>query len=328
MTKTYKMTAVGSPILDILASVSDDFLQQENMIKGQMKLVTAQESEFLYQKVTPQTQQSGGSAANTAAGFASLGGACAFMGLIANDLFGEQFSNDIQQVGVDFKPEILDGRGPTGSCIVCISPDSERTMATHLGVAVYLTPDALDVETIRNSDITFLEGYLFLQEMGLETMQAAALMAHTAGKQVALTLSDPFCVQMKRDVIEDYITGHVDILLANEDEVKLLFETDDFDHAIAQLPKHVELAVVTRGAGGAWVVEENKIDKVPCAKVMQVVDTTGAGDLFAGAFLYGITHGMSNVEAAQLGNQCAGLIIQQIGARPQKPLQQLFLSAA
>lgn len=325
---TYKITAIGSPILDILAHVDDDFLLQENLVKGQAKLVTAEESAFLYDKITVVKQQSGGSVANTAAGFASLGGDCAFIGLIADDLFGQQFKADIQQVGVDFKPEILKNLGPTGTCIVTITPDSERTMATHLGVAVHLTPDAIDVATIRDSEITFLEGYLFLQEMGLDTLQATALMAHTADQTVAMTLSDPFVVQMKRDVIADFVKGHVDILLANDDEIKLLYETDDLNEAITKLQQDVTLAAVTMGANGCIVVTEDSQHHVPCAAVPQLVDTTGAGDLFASGFLYGITHGLDPVAAAQLGNQCAGLIVQQIGARPQKPLQQLLLSAA
>ena len=328
MTLSYKITAIGSPILDILSYVDDAFLQENNQVKGQASLVSQADSAFLYEKVKVETQQSGGSVANTAAGFASLGGACAFIGLVANDLFGDQFAHDIQQVGVDFKPEILQDRGPTGTCIVMITPDGERTMATHLGVAVHLAPDALDMMTIRNSEITFLEGYLFLQDMGLETLQAAALMAHTAGNKIALTLSDPFCVQMKRDVIAEFISGHVDILLCNEDELKLLFETDDLDAALAQLPEHVELAAVTRGAQGSIIVTESGNIAVSCAPVAQLVDTTGAGDIFASGFLYGITHGMSPADAARLGHQCAGLIVQQIGARPQQPLRHFVLSAA
>lgn len=324
----YKITAIGSPILDILANVEDDFLIQENMVKGQARLISADESTFLYEKITVVTQQSGGSVANTAAGFASLGGNCAFIGLIADDLFGQQFKADIEQIGVDFKPEILKDMGPTGTCIVTITPDSERTMSTHLGVAVHLTPDAVDVATIRDSEITFLEGYLFLQEMGLDTMQAAALMAHTADRTVAMTLSDPFVVQMKRDAIADFVKGHVDILLANEDEIKLLYETEDLGEALIKLQQDVSLATVTLGPKGCIVVTEHGQQHVPCAAVPQLVDTTGAGDLFASGFLYGITHGMEPVAAAQLGNQCAGLIVQQIGARPQKPLQQLLLSAA
>lgn len=325
---SYKITAIGNPILDILAYVDEDFIQQENLAKGQARLINAQESEFLYGKLKVETQQSGGSVANSVAGFASLGGKSAFIGVIANDMFGEQFSSDIQNVGVTFKPEVVEGRGPTGSCLVAITPDGERTMSTHLGVSGHMTPDAIDMMTIRDSEIVFLEGYMFLQDMGLETMQAAALMAHTADRKIALTLSDPFCVQMKRDIIADFVTGHVDILLCNEAEVKLLFETDDLNHAVAQLPEHVELAVVTCGSQGCIVVRPGQIDRVPGQKVVQVVDSTGAGDLFAAGFLYGITHGMDEVSAAKLGNQCAALIIQQIGARPQKPLQQLLLSSA
>ncbi|HEY1095940.1 MAG TPA: adenosine kinase [Alphaproteobacteria bacterium] len=325
---SYKVTAIGNTILDILAYVDEDFIQQENLVKGQAKLINAQESEFLYNKLKVETQQSGGSAANSIAGFASLGGKSAFIGVIANDMFGEQFTSDIQDIGVTFKSEVIDGRGPTGTCLAMITPDGERTMSTHLGVSVHMTPDAIDMMTIRDSEIIFLEGYMFLQDMGLETLQAAALMAHTADRQIALTLSDPFCVQMKRDIIADFITGHVNILLCNEAEVKLLFETDDLNHALAQLPEHVELAVVTCGEKGCIIVQPGQIDRVPAAKVIQVVDSTGAGDLFAAGFLYGITHGMDKVSAAKLGNQCAALIIQQIGARPQKSLQQLLLSAA
>jgi sugar/nucleoside kinase (ribokinase family) len=327
MTHRYKMAAIGSPILDILARVDDDFLMTHNLVKGQAKLVSADESEFLYQKLTVEKQQSGGSVANSAAGFASLGGACAFMGVIADDLFGQQFTSDIENVGVTFKPEVLKGRGPTGTCMVSITPDGERTMATHLGVAVHLTPDAVDMVTLRESEITFLEGYLFFQDMGLETMQAAALMAHTADNKIALTLSDPFCVQMKRDVMLPFITGHVDILLCNEDEIKLLFEHDDLNYCLDQLTDHVELAVVTCGDKGCIVVEPGRIDRVVGEKVTNVVDTTGAGDLFAAGFLYGITHGLDNIAAAKLGNQCAAHVIQHIGARPEIQLQNLLKAA-
>jgi sugar/nucleoside kinase (ribokinase family) len=327
MSNQYKISAVGSPILDILARVDDDFLLTHHLVKGQAKLVTSDESEFLYPKIKVERQQSGGSVANSAAGFASLGGRCAFMGVIADDLFGQQFTHDIEQVGVTLKPEILKDRGPTGTCIVLITPDGERTMATHLGVAVHLTPDAIDVSTIRDSDIVFVEGYLFFQDMGLETMQAAALMAHTAGNKIALTLSDPFCVQMKRDEMMNYITGHVDILLCNEDEIKLLFQNEDLNYCLDQLTDHVELAVVTCGDKGCIVVQPGRIDRVAGEKVAQVVDTTGAGDLFASGFLYGITHDLDVIAAATLGNQCAAQVIQHIGARPDMPLQNLLKAA-
>ncbi len=324
----YKLTAIGSPILDILAMVDDDFITAENMVKGQTRLISAEDSAQLYNNITVNTQQSGGSAANTAAGFASLGGACAFIGMIANDLFGQQFTSDITGSGVDFKADIVTERGPTATCIVAITPDGERTMSTHLGVAVHLAPDAVDVATIRDSEIVFLEGYLFLQEMGMDTLQATALMAHTADRRIALTLSDPFVVQMKRDAIADFVEGHVDILLANEDEIKLLFETDDLDAALNALSKQVTLAVVTCGADGCIVVTEQMVRAVPCEPIANVIDTTGAGDLFASGFLYGLTHGLDIIEAAALGNQCAGVIVQQIGARPQQPLRQFVLSAA
>jgi sugar/nucleoside kinase (ribokinase family) len=325
MTATrYDVLGIGNAIVDVLARTDDDFLVAQKMPKGSMSLIDEPRAKAIYQAMGPATKASGGSAANTIAGVASFGGRAAFVGKVKEDELGRAFTHDIRAIGVAFDTPAAKDGPTTASCYIFVTPDGERTMNTYLGAAQNLSPADVIDNDIADSSITYLEGYLWDPTDAKEAFRKAAKVAHGAGRTVALTLSDSFCVDRYRaEFIELIKGGTVDLLFANEHELKSLYETGDFDAALEALKKDAKLGVVTRSEKGAVVVGSGKTDAVPVFPVQRVVDATGAGDLFAAGFLHGYAKGLPHADSARLGALAAAEVISHIGARPQKKLADL-----
>ena len=321
MSAAFDVLTIGNAIVDVLSSTEDTFLSTNGLIKGSMRLIDDPEAHRLYDLIGPAIVVSGGSAANTAAGIASLGGKAAFIGKVRNDQLGTFFTHDIRAAGVTF--DVAPSRdGPaTARSFILVTPDGERTMNTYLGACVTLSPTDIDEKLVAASEITYLEGYLWDPPEAKDAFVKAARVARGAGRKVALTLSDSFCVDRHRESFRDLVASDVDILFANEKEIVSLYETVGFDDALQRAKAAAELVVLTRSGAGSVVVRGSEFHVVAAHRVERVVDATGAGDLYAAGFLYGLTHGMSLVEAARLGSLAAAEIISHIGARPQKPLK-------
>jgi len=321
---TYDVIGVGNAIVDVLSPTEDGFLTQHGLDKGRMTLIDTDRAAALYDAMGPCIEASGGSAANTLAGIASLGGNGAYLGKVRNDPLGGVFSQDIKAIGVDYQtPPATDGAA-TARCLIFVTPDAQRTMQTYLGISVELGPDDIDEGAIADSRITYLEGYLFDPPAAKQAFVKAAEISHAAGRKVALTLSDPFCVDRHRAEFMHLISGHVDIVFANEEETKSLFEVDDFDAAVQRIRGHCDIAALTRSEMGSVIVAGNDIHVVDAAPVGKVVDTTGAGDLFAAGFLYGLTRNRSLVDCGRIGGLAAAEIIGHYGARPEVSLAKLL----
>jgi len=320
----YDVLGIGNAIVDVIARAEDDFLIQHGMNKGTMALIDEPRAEAIYASMGPAIEISGGSGANTIAGVASFGGRAAFVGKVKDDELGRAFAHDIRAAGVAFDtPPASDGPS-TARCYVLVTPDGERTMNTYLGAAQDLHPNDVDPDVVTGAAITYLEGYLWDPPHAKEAFRKAASIAHGAGRKVALTLSDAFCVGRYRDEFLNLMrTGAVDLIFANESELKSLYETADFDTAVAALRKDVKLAVVTRSEKGCVVVSGEKNEAVEAAPIDKLVDATGAGDLFAAGFLVGLARGQDHRSAARLGALAAAEVIQHLGARPETSLQDL-----
>lgn len=330
----FDVVAIGSALVDVLASASIDDLRRFDMAKGSMTLVDLARAAMLYEQMGPAVEVSGGSAANTAVGVAELGGRAGYVGKVAADELGEVFLHDITAAGVTLgrtsrvepSHDPADDRA-TGRCLVLVTDDGERTMATHLGVASTMGPEDLDEDFVAQAQVVYLEGYLWDLGPAKAAMRRATEVAHAADSLVALTLSDPFCVQRHQREFLELLHGEVDVLFANEDEIMLLFATESFDDALGAVAETGILAALTRGAAGSVVVAASGPVHVPAEPVEHVADTTGAGDLFASGFLYGLTHGMDPESCARLGGLCAAEVISHIGARPQADLRRLGSAA-
>lgn len=316
----YDVIGIGNAIVDIIARCDDEVLTKLDLPKGNMQLIDAEQADRLYDGMGPAVEISGGSAANTCAGIAALGGKAAFTGSVKDDQFGKVFHHDLNAIGVDFDTPYAPGDTPTARCLVFVTPDGERTMNTYLGACAELGPEDLDEAKIRNAKVTYLEGYLFDPPRAKEAFFQAATIAKQAGNRVALTLSDAFCVERHRDDFLKFIRRDVDILFANEDEVKALYQTDEFETAAEYARYDVELAALTQGIEGSFIMHGNAATAVPSFKVEEVVDTTGAGDLYAAGFLHGFTQGLSLEICGSLGSLAAAEIISHIGARPEADL--------
>jgi len=323
----YDVIGIGNAIVDVIAQADDAFLAKENMAKGGMALIDEPRAQQIYRDMGPGTESSGGSAANTIVGLASFGARVAFIGKVKDDPVGAVFRHDIRAAGVHFDtPPAKDGPS-TACCYVLVTPDGERTMNTYLGAAQNLSPADIDPKLIASGAVTYLEGYLWDPKDAKDAFVAAAKYAHEAGRKVALTLSDAFCVGRYRDEFLGLMRkGTVDIIFANEGELASLYQTDDFDKGIAQLRKDVKLAAVTRSEKGCVVVEGDATVAVPAAPIQKLVDTTGAGDLFAAGFLFGLARGADHKVSGALGCLAAAEVIQHIGARPQVSLKELAAS--
>ena len=320
----YDVLGIGNAIVDVLARTDDDFLVRQNMRKGAMTLIDEARATSIYDAMGPAVEISGGSAANTIVGCASLGGRAAFVGKVKDDELGRVFAHDIRAAGVAFDTPPASEGPSTARCYVLVSPDGERTMNTYLGAAQDLHPRDIDPDAIAASAITYLEGYLWDPKHAKDAFLKAAAAAHEAKRMVALTLSDAFCVDRWRDEFLGLVRdGTVDLLFANEAELRSLYQTADFDTALAALRREARLAVVTRSEHGCVVAARDKVLAVPASPVERVVDTTGAGDLFAAGFLYGLSQGASHERAASLGALAAAEVIQHLGARPQTSLKAL-----
>ena len=320
----YDVLGIGNAIVDVLARADDDFLVRQDMRKGAMTLIDEERATALYEAMGPTVAMSGGSAANTIVGCASLGGRAAFVGKVKDDELGRVFAHDIRAAGVAFDTPPGSEGPSTGRCYVLVSPDGERTMNTYLGAAQDLHPRDIDTEAIAAAAITYLEGYLWDPKHAKDAFLKAAAAAHEAKRMVALTLSDAFCVDRWRDEFLGLVrAGTVDLLFANETELRSLYQTADFDTALAALRGEARLAVVTRSEKGCVVVSRDQVLAVPASPVERVVDTTGAGDLFAAGFLTGVAQGTGHERAASLGALAAAEVIQHLGARPQTSLKAL-----
>jgi sugar/nucleoside kinase (ribokinase family) len=292
-----------------------------------MTLIDTDRAETLYAAMGPAQEISGGSAANSMVGVASFGGAAAFVGRVSDDQLGAVFGHDIRAAGVEFAtaPALAatDGGAPTGRCLIIVTPDAQRTLNTFLGASAQLGPDDLDHDLVGRAQVLFLEGYLWDEPDAKEAFRRAARTAHEAGNRVAFTLSDPFCVDRHRAEFLELVEHEVDVLFANEVEITSLYEVDDFDAALQRVQHHCEIAALTRSEKGAVIVGRDEIHVVDAHPVSSVVDTTGAGDLFAAGFLYGLTHGYDLGTAGRLGTLAAAEVIGHLGARPEQSLHDL-----
>ncbi len=321
------VVGIGNAIVDVLAQADDSFITAEKLAKGTMMLIDEPRAHELYNRMGSGIEASGGSAANTIAGVASLGGSAAYIGKVADDLLGKVFAHDLRATGVRYETAPLAGGPATARCLILVTPDAQRTMNTFLGASVEFQPGDVDRDLVAAAQVTYLEGYLFDRPLAKAAFRQAGEMAHKAGRKVSLTLSDPFCVDRHRADFRELIRGHVDILFANEAEICSLYETKDFEQAAAAVRGEAEIAVLTRSEKGATVVTAKDRVAVPAAPVARVVDTTGAGDLFASGFLYGFTRGKELAHCAKLGALCAAEIISHFGARPEVKLKELAAKA-
>jgi len=320
----YDVLGIGNAIVDVIARTEEDFLLKQGMNKGAMALIDEARAQAIYDAMGPAIEMSGGSAANTIVGLASLGARAAFVGKVMDDGLGRVFVHDIRAAGVTFLTPPASGGSPTARCYILVTPDGERTMNTYLGAAQELYPRDLDAEMIAASAILYLEGYLWDPKNAKDAFLEAAKIAHHAKRTVALTLSDAFCVDRWRGEFLDLMRSRtVDLIFANEAELHSLYQTADFDAALKALRDDIDVAVVTRSEKGCLVVGSNGIEAVPAFPVERVVDTTGAGDLFAAGFLCGLARGADDRTCGRLGALAAAEVIQHLGARPETSLQDL-----
>jgi adenosine kinase len=320
----YDVLGIGNAIFDVLVRTDEDFLSSHGMTKGGMALIDEARAAAIYRDMGPATEMSGGSAANTIVGVASLGAPAAYIGKVRDDQIGRLYTHDIRAAGVAFETAPAPDGPATGCSYILVTPDGERTMNTYLGAAQELMPGDIDPAQVEASVIVYLEGYLWDPKNAKEAFVKASTIAHGAGRQVALTLSDSFCVDRYRGEFLDLMrNGTVDLVFANESELRSLYQTADFDTALRQLRADIKLSVVTRSEKGCVVASRDGAVAVPAFPIEKVVDTTGAGDLFAAGFLFGLVRGASHENAGRLGALAAAEVIQHIGARPQVSLKQL-----
>ncbi|MCB1519730.1 MAG: adenosine kinase [Hyphomicrobiaceae bacterium] len=319
----YDVLGIGNAIVDIIGRCDDAFLATHGAPKGHMRLVDEQTISTLYSGMGPGIEISGGSAANTMVGISSLGGRSAFIGKVADDEFGRIFSHDIRAANVAFATTPTVGKLPTSRSLILVTPDGERTMNTFLGVSTDLDQGEIDADLIRASAIIYLEGYLFDRPDAKAAFREAMRIAKSAGRKVALTLSDSFCVDRHRAEFLALINDGVDILFANESEITALYETNDFETAAGHVARDARLAALTRSAKGSVILGSGERHEIPIEPVSELVDSTGAGDLYAAGFLYGIATGHDLSTSGHLGSMAAAEIISHVGARPAVPLAEL-----
>ena len=322
-TAALDVVGIGNAIVDVLANADDSFLKTHGLAKGAMTLIDAARAEALYAVMGPGVEMSGGSAGNTMAGIASLGGAGAYIGKVREDQLGQVFRHDMTAIGVRFSTAPATSGAATARCLILVTPDAQRTMNTFLGACVELGPEDIDDALVAGAQVTYLEGYLFDPPRAKDAFRKAARIAHGAGRRVALSLSDPFCVGRHRAEFKTLLEEHIDILFANEAELCAMFETTDFAAAVAAVRPLCEVAACTRSEKGSVVVSGGDTHVIDAAPVARVVDTTGAGDLYASGFLFGLTHGLGLERSGKLGSLCAAEVIGHFGARPQTDLRRL-----
>jgi sugar/nucleoside kinase (ribokinase family) len=318
---------LGNAIVDVIAEVDDRSLERLDLAKGTMTLIDRQRMGAIYAGMGPAVEMSGGSCANTMAALAALGARAAYVGKVQDDQLGEVFRHDIRATGVAFDTAPLKGGPPTARCMVLVTPDAQRTMATFLGACVELGPGDVVEAAVGSAEIVYLEGYLWDRPEAKAACLKAAEIAHRHGRKVALTLSDPFCVERWRDEFLELIARHVDILIANEAEICGLYRVNQLGEAIERVRGDVSIAALTCSADGSVLVKGNATERVPAAAIERVVDTTGAGDLYAAGLLYGLTHELPLAACGRLGGLAAAAVLGQLGARPAEPLKPLIKAA-
>ena len=317
------VVGIGNALVDVLSRESEAFVTAQRLVKGAMQLVDEARASELYAAMGPAVEVSGGSAANTIVGVASFGGGAHYVGKVRDDQLGEVFQHDLRSVGVGYSTSAATSGPATGRCLIVVTPDAQRTLTTYLGASVQLGPADVDKGVIERAAILYLEGYLFDPPEAQRAFHAAAGVAHAAGRKVALTLSDPFCVDRHRAAFRDLVERHVDILFANEVEIRALYEAADFDAALQQVRRHCAVAALTRSERGSVVVAGDDVHVIDAHPVRAVVDTTGAGDFYAAGFMFGLSRGRSLATCGRLGSLAAAEVISHVGARPQTPLAQL-----
>jgi sugar/nucleoside kinase (ribokinase family) len=320
----YDVIGMGNALVDVIAHAPDDFLDRHRMVKGWMDLIDTERAVSIYSALGSAVEMSGGSAANTIVGVASFGGRGAYIGKVSDDDLGNVFAHDLQAVGVRFHAGGRRNEVPTGRCLIVVTPDAERTMNTYLGASSLLGTSDVDFDAVAASSVLYMEGYLFDRDDAKAAFREAAAVAHRAGRLVSLTLSDSFCVERHRDDFLALVADEVDLLFGNEAELLALFQTESLDAAVAEARRHSPLVAVTVGAKGSLVVTPDEVVAAPAVPVRKVIDTTGAGDLYAAGFLFGLTSGRGLAECAQLGSIAAAEVISHVGPRPLTELHTLL----
>ncbi len=321
--RKFHVTAVGNAIVDVLAKADDSLLTEHGLKKGAMSLIDAVDAERLYGLMGPGREASGGSAANTVAGVAALGGRAAYIGKVADDQLGDVFTHDIRAIGVTYDTPPLQEGLSTARSLIFVTPDAQRTMQTFLGAGAELDPGDVDAELIAAAKITYMEGYLWDPPGAKQAFLKAAGIAHSAGRKVSISLSDPFCVERHRSEFVDLVEHHVDILFANEHEIMSLYETRTFDEALQRVRGKCDIAALTRSEKGAVIVAGDELHVIDAEPVDEVIDTTGAGDLYAAGFLFGLARGMEVAMCGRIGGIAASEVISHFGARPERSLAEL-----
>ena len=320
------VVGIGNAIVDVLSKVEDSTLESLSFNKGSMTLIDENKAKELYEITTNRIQKSGGSVANSLACIAQLGGKAAFIGRVRNDKLGKIFTEEISSTGTIFKTPPSSNGPSTARCLIFVTPDAQRTMCTYLGASVLIEPKDLDLSAVREAKILYLEGYLWDNPTAKNAFIKAAEIAKNAGRKVALSLSDSFCVSRHRESFIKLVEDYIDILFANEDEITSLYKTSNLNLAIEQLKKKCELAAITLGKDGSIIISNSKAIPIEPFIQGEVIDTTGAGDLFAGGFLKGLSYGLSPVISAKMGSICAGQIVTQLGSRSNTDLSKLINS--
>jgi sugar/nucleoside kinase (ribokinase family) len=325
MTSTaFDVLGIGNAIVDVISRADDAFLASHELTKGSMMLIDEVRAEKLYAAMGAGIEVSGGSCGNTMAGVASFGGNGAYIGKVKNDQLGQVFGHDLKAIGVSFETKPATSGPSTARCLISVTPDAQRTMSTYLGACTGLGPADIDEALVGSAQVTYVEGYLWDAPEAKKAVLKAFDAAHAAGRLVSITLSDSFCVGRYRAEFRDLIRSKIDILFGNEAEITSLYEVDSFDKALEAARKEAKIAALTRSERGSVVIKGSETYAVPAAPVKKVVDTTGAGDLYAAGFLYGFTHGKPLAECARLGGIAAAEIISHVGARPETPLKGLM----
>ncbi len=321
MNKQIDVLTIGNAIVDVIAKVDESFITREQLVKGSMNLIDEERAETLYSHMGPATEISGGSAGNTAAGVASFGGKAAYFGKVRDDQLGGIYRHDMRSLGVTFDTAAASEGPATARSFILVTPDGERTMNTYLGACVNLDERDVDPEIVKASAVTYMEGYLYDKPAAMAAFRAAAKISQAAGRLTSITLSDSFCVERHRDAFLDLIRNSIDIVFANETEIKAMYKTQSFSGAIDAARKDCPIVVVTRSEKGSVIVKGQDTIEVPAHPVKSVVDVTGAGDLYAAGFLFGFTAGKPLAHCARLGHLAAAEVISHVGARPEVNLE-------
>ncbi len=320
----FDVVGIGNALVDVIAHATDDFLDANALVKGSMTLIETERAVELYAALDTAVEMSGGSAANTMCGIASLGGSAAYIGKVNGDDLGEVFGHDLRAVGVAFRGRSHGLPTPTGRCVIVVTPDAERTMNTYLGVSSYLNVDDIDDRAVAEGKVLYMEGYLFDRDDAKAAFRHASRIAHRNRRLVSFTLSDSFCVDRHRTDFRSLVRDEVDSRFGNEDELLSLYEIDSFDEAIDIVRGECDLTAVTRGSSGCVIVTADELLEVPAVPVDAVLDTTGAGDLFAAGFLHGLTSGLGLAECGHRGSVAASEVISHVGPRPLVELRTLI----